>query len=424
MSWPACSWRQWQVPCRQRGGRRRRHPITIVINQSPWFAGFRKLGRGLREGDRQQGQARRQPVRRQRREAAQLGARGGGPVRHPGHELGLARRVLSRRLPRAAQRHRSRLQARSAGHQLRRHRVLGREDEDATTRRPACSTACRSTATSRCSTTAPTSTRRPASRCPQTWDELLANAEKLHNPPRDLRHGPARRAQRPTSRLRLDALPARPRRRHLQGREGRRLHRHDQQPRRAKKALDIYVELARKSGPPNPGSYGQAQVIQALVTGKAAHATPVIAAWPQMDDPTKSAVVGKINVAPCRRMRRAASRRRRSATSSAHPEEHPEGAAGAALAFLRWFQTPTTRRSSTRRPAAPRSQRRLRRAVHEEAGSSAGRRRWREARRTRMMYTVPEAAQIADARAAPQPGGDRREDSAEALNTMAAEIHG
>jgi len=35
-----------------------------------------------------------------------------------------------------------------------------------------------------------------------------------------------------------------------------------------RKALDTYVELAKKVGPPNPGSYGQAQVIQALVTGK------------------------------------------------------------------------------------------------------------------------------------------------------------
>ena len=32
----------------------------------------------------------------------------------------------------------------------------------------------------------------------------------------------------------------------------------------AKQALDMYVELAKTAGPPNPGSYGQAQVIQAL----------------------------------------------------------------------------------------------------------------------------------------------------------------
>ena len=57
-------------------------------------------GRALREGDRQQGRARRQPVRRLAREAAQLGARRPGPVRPPDHELGLVRRDVFRRLRR------------------------------------------------------------------------------------------------------------------------------------------------------------------------------------------------------------------------------------------------------------------------------------------------------------------------------------
>ena len=64
-----------------------------------------------------------------------------------------------------------------------------------------------------------------------------------------------------------------------------------------KAALDEYLEIAKSVAPPNPGGFGQAQVIQQLLTGKAAHAMNVIAAWSQMDDPTRSAVVDKINVA-------------------------------------------------------------------------------------------------------------------------------
>ena len=54
-------------------------------------------------------------------------------------------------------------------------------------------------------------------------------------------------------------------------------------------ALDYYIRLAQEAGHPKTAALDQAEVIQTMVTGKAAHIMMVIAAWSQMDDPTKSA---------------------------------------------------------------------------------------------------------------------------------------
>ncbi len=69
-------------------------------------------------------------------------------------------------------------------------------------------------------------------------------------------------------------------------------------------------------------------MIQALLTGKAAHATPVIAAWPQVDDPTKSAVVGKVNVAVLPHCQGGKSTPTLGHFIGGDPEEHSEGSAG------------------------------------------------------------------------------------------------
>jgi hypothetical protein len=65
-----------------------------------------------------------------------------------------------------------------------------------------------------------------------------------------------------------------------------------------KAALDDFIDVAKKCGPPNPGAIGQGDVIQLLSTGKAVQGQLVLAAWANFQDPKKSAVVGKIAVAP------------------------------------------------------------------------------------------------------------------------------
>ncbi len=63
----------------------------------------------------------------------------------------------------------------------------------------------------------------------------------------------------------------------------------------AKAALDLYIDLLKRCGPPNYGTLGQGDVIQLLSTGKAAMGDVVIAAFASFDDPAKSAVVGKLD---------------------------------------------------------------------------------------------------------------------------------
>jgi multiple sugar transport system substrate-binding protein len=65
----------------------------------------------------------------------------------------------------------------------------------------------------------------------------------------------------------------------------------------AKAALDKYIEVAKACGPENYASLGQGDLIQLMQTGKGQQAHAVVAAFPNFDNPQKSAVVGKINAA-------------------------------------------------------------------------------------------------------------------------------
>ncbi len=258
---------------------------------------------------------------------------------------------------------------------------------------------------------------------PTTWEELLANARKLHNPPNV--YGMVQRGARSASDISYDWMPY--------------LHSHggaifkDEKAGdftvtlaspEAKRALDIYLELAKTAGPPNPGSYGQAQVIQALVTGKAAHATPVIAAWSQMDDPTKSAVVGQMNIAMLPRGPGGQPAPTLGHFIGAIPKNIPKERQVAALAFLKWFQTYDAQLKYAQAGQPP-----IRKDVYAADFGKKPEFRWMKAMvdsapYPRMMYTVPEGAQIVgvlELRLNQAVIGERT--SADALNTAAAEIH-
>jgi multiple sugar transport system substrate-binding protein len=257
---------------------------------------------------------------------------------------------------------------------------------------------------------------------PQTWDELAANAAKLHNPPNV--YGIVQRGARSASDISYDWMP------YLHG-SGGGIFRDEKagdftvtiNSPEGKRALDIYVDLAKKSGPPNPGSYGQAQVIQALVTGKAAHATPVIAAWPQMDDPTKSAVVGKINVAPMPHAPGLKSTPTLGHFIGGIPKNIPKERQVAALAFLKWFSSLPGQTIYAQTGQPP-----IRRDVYDLPFMKTPEFRWASAvaassPNARMMYTVPEGPQIVsvlELRLNQAVIGEKT--TADALNTMAAEI--
>ena len=64
-----------------------------------------------------------------------------------------------------------------------------------------------------------------------------------------------------------------------------------------KAALDKFLEIMKRCGPPNVASLGQADVIQLMAVGKAAMVETVIAAWASYQDPNKSMVAGKVAAA-------------------------------------------------------------------------------------------------------------------------------
>ncbi|MBI1776690.1 MAG: extracellular solute-binding protein [Proteobacteria bacterium] len=62
---------------------------------------------------------------------------------------------------------------------------------------------------------------------------------------------------------------------------------------KALQALDTFKKLMVECGPANYASIGQADMIQLMASGKALTMQSVIAAWSNLEDPTKSAIVGK-----------------------------------------------------------------------------------------------------------------------------------
>jgi multiple sugar transport system substrate-binding protein len=107
----------------------------------------------------------------------------------------------------------------------------------------------------------------------------------------------------------------------------------------AKAALDLYIDLLKRCGPPNYGSLGQGDVIQLLATGKAPMGDVVTAAFASFEDPSKSAVVGKLETVPLPRGRDGASGAVIGNWNAVIPKDAPDAQKKAALAFSRWFVT-------------------------------------------------------------------------------------
>jgi multiple sugar transport system substrate-binding protein len=102
-------------------------------------------------------------------------------------------------------------------------------------------------------------------------------------------------------------------------------------------ALETFTTLMKECGPADAGSIGQADEIQLMATGKAATMQAVIAAWANLEDSTKSAVVGKIatviDPAPAGGTHGVAS----GDWTLAVPKNLSPERQKAALAFLKWF---------------------------------------------------------------------------------------
>ena len=259
---------------------------------------------------------------------------------------------------------------------------------------------------------------------PKTFAELEANARRFHNPPE--MYGIVQRGARGPHTVAYDFYP------YLYGMGGGIFR--DQSAGdysvtlnspEGLEALDYYIRLANEAGHPQTASNDQAEVIQAMVTGKAAHILAVIAAWPQMDDPNKSIVVDKVEWAPPPSREGLPTAPALGHWLGGISHNVPDERKAAAVEFLRWFQSEPAQLITAEAGGIP-----VNAAVFEEPIADEHRYRWMHPLAEALphavnIYQFPEAAEVI---AVLELGLNRaiagEIDSTEALNSMATEIHG
>ncbi len=158
--------------------------------------------------------------------------------------------------------------------------------------------------------------------------------------------------------------------------------------------LNTWIRLADPTiSAPDAATISQAKMIELLATGKAAQAVMVAAAWPQLEDPNKSLVVGKMAVAPL------PSGPAGAVTTLGHwlagiSVNVPADRQRAALAFLEWFQTAEAQQKYVDFGGIP-----VRTDIYEKNASSDGPNRWMAAMAASAdmgvpMFTIPEGVEI------------------------------
>lgn len=229
---------------------------------------------------------------------------------------------------------------------------------------------------------------------PTTFEQLEANAKAFHNP--DDMYGIAPRAGRATVSITWDFFP------YIQGHGGSFFRDSDGgdyfvtiNSEEGRKALDTYVRMAQEYGPENPANLTQGDLIQLLVTGKVAHTVLPVAAWAQMDDPTKSAVVGKVGYATLPSAEGFPSTPSLGHWLGGIPKNIPQENKQAALAFLDWFQKPETQIKYAEMGGAPVSA-----AAYESDFADKPENRYMKAMveaspLAKGMWTIPEGAELA-----------------------------
>jgi multiple sugar transport system substrate-binding protein len=257
-----------------------------------------------------------------------------------------------------------------------------------------------------------------------TFADLEANAKALHNPPE--RYGIVQRGARSTHAVAYDFYP------YLYGHRGSIFR--DQNAGdytitlnspEGKAALDYYLRLAKEAGHPQTASQDQAEVIQAMITGKAAHAMFVIAAWSQMDDPAKSAVVDKVEIVAPPHVEGGETSPGLGHWLGGISHNVPDDRKQAAFEFLRWFQTEAAQMANAEMGGVP-----VHAAPYQSPLADERKNRWMKPMAEALphavnIYNFPEASEVI---AVLELGLNRavagEVESAAALNGMATEIVG
>ena len=230
-------------------------------------------------------------------------------------------------------------------------------------------------------------------KAPDTFAELEANAKKLNKPPK--MYGIVQRGARGPATVSFDFYP------YLYG-FGASLFRN--QPagdytvtlnsEQGRTALDYYIRLAREAGHPKTAAMDQADLIQNMVTGKTAHVMMVISAWSQMDDPQKSAVVDKVEFAPTPHGPNLPTAPGLGHWLGGVARNVPDDRKRATVEFLRWYQTKAAQMATAQAGGIPVSA-----APYREPIAQERRFRWMKAIAESLPHAVstmnfPEAGEV------------------------------
>jgi multiple sugar transport system substrate-binding protein len=258
---------------------------------------------------------------------------------------------------------------------------------------------------------------------PVTFAQLEANAKRLHRPPRMI--GIVQRGARGPHTVAYDFYP------YLYGHGGKIFR--DQgnndytvmlNSAEGRTALDYYIRLSKECGHPRTAALDQAEVIQNVATGRAAHMMTVVAAWSQMDDREKSAVVDKIEFAPPPSLPGLPSAPALGHFLGGVARNIPDDRKRASLQFLRWFVTKDAQIALARGGGMP-----IHRAAYQDPITEERRFRWMKPLAAALetavnIYQFPEASEVI---AVLELGLNRaiagEITSVAALNDMAAQIH-
>ncbi|KQV12255.1 hypothetical protein ASC97_13950 [Rhizobium sp. Root1203] len=230
-------------------------------------------------------------------------------------------------------------------------------------------------------------------KAPETFAELEANARALHSPPG--MYGIVQRGARGPHTVAYDFYP------YLFGHGGNIFK--DQAAgdytvminnAEGLEALEYYVRLAKEAGHPKTAALDQAEVIQNMVTGHAGHIMMVIAAWSQMDDPAKSAVVDKIEWAPPPSLPGLPTAPALGHWLAGISKNVPDDRKRGAVEFLRWFQTKQAQLATAQAGGIP-----IHAAVYNEPIADEHRYRWMKPLAKALPHAVnpyqfPEASEV------------------------------
>ena len=227
----------------------------------------------------------------------------------------------------------------------------------------------------------------------ETFAELEANVRKLNKPPR--LYGIVQRGARGPASVSYDFYP------YLYGFGGGLFKNPPAgdytvtlNSAEGRTALDYYIRLAREAGHPKTAAMDQADVIQNMVTGKAAHVMMVISAWSQMDDPTKSAVVDKVEFAPTPHAPGLSTAPGLGHWLGGMARNVPDDRKRATVTFLSWYQTKAAQMATAQAGGIP-----VRGDIYRNPMAQERRFRWMPAMAQSLPHAVsplnfPEASEV------------------------------